>query len=157
MCTAQSIWFRKCVRSLLLKHLGHNIDFLYQKFDNGVNEVGLKFIWLWLVFKIFYKTFCYLDKISHPADLKIYYFNLELAIELFWWHVKCLLRNVLLKKASYGTYRSINEFPRILETAGGIVFKLGVSPYYLTTDWFSAIIFHGQNSLITTLRSCPCS
>ena len=44
--------------------------------------------------------FCNSAKISHPADLEIYYFHFELAIELYWWHVKCLLRKMLLKIAS---------------------------------------------------------
>ena len=41
-----------------------------------------------------------LAKISHPADVEIYYSNLELALELYWWQVKGLLRNMLLKIAS---------------------------------------------------------
>ena len=41
--------------------------------------------------------FCNLAKISQLVDLGIYHFNWKLAIELYWWHAKCLLRNMLLK------------------------------------------------------------
>ena len=57
--------------------------------------------------------FCNLAKISHLTDLENDYFSLELAMELYWWHIKCLLRNMLLKIASQDTFRIIMEFPRI--------------------------------------------
>ena len=56
-----------------------------QKFDNGVNE-GLSWFGINLMVSFHDITqyiFCILAKISHPADLKICYFNLELAIELY--------------------------------------------------------------------------
>ena len=43
---------------------------------------------------------CNLANNSHLTDLEKYYFSLELAIELYWWHVKCLLHNMLPKIAS---------------------------------------------------------
>ena len=76
--------------------------FFNQKFENGVNKL-LNWIGINLMVSlqdITQNMFCKLAKISHRADLEIYYFNLELAIELYWWHVKCLLRNMLLKIAS---------------------------------------------------------
>ena len=76
--------------------------FFNRKLANGVNDALSWFgINLLASFQdITQNMFCNLAKISHPADLQIYYFNLELAIELYWWHVKCLLRNMLLKIAS---------------------------------------------------------
>ena len=58
--------------------------FFNQKFDNGMNEVLSWFGIIWMVSfqDITHNMFCNLSKISHPADLEIYYFNLELAIEL---------------------------------------------------------------------------
>ena len=68
-------------------------------FANSVNEVlGWFGINLLASFQdITQNMFLILAKISHLADLQIYYFNLELVIELHWWHVKCLLSNMLLK------------------------------------------------------------
>ena len=59
--------------------------FFNQRFDSGVNEVLSWFgINLMVDFQdITQNKFCDLAKISHPADLEIYYFNLELAIELY--------------------------------------------------------------------------
>ena len=76
--------------------------FFNQRFDSGVNEVLSWFgINLMVDFQdITQNKLSDLAKISHPADLEIYYFNLELAFELYWWHVKCQLRNMLLKIAS---------------------------------------------------------
>ena len=53
-----------------------------------------------LVYKMSHKA-CFgdLEKYQNPADLEIY-FKLELAIELYWWPVKCLLCNVLVNIAS---------------------------------------------------------
>ena len=57
--------------------------FFNQKFDNGVN------------FKLLQKTCCAIwPKSSND------YFSLELAIELYWWHVTYLLHNMLLNIAS---------------------------------------------------------
>ena len=58
--------------------------FFNQKFDNGVNEV---LGWFGNNLMVSYQDitqnmFCILAKISHPADLEIYYFKLERAIEL---------------------------------------------------------------------------
>ena len=57
----------------------------YQKFDNGVNELLSWFgINLMVDFQdISQNKLCDLAKISHPADLEIYYFNLELAFEVY--------------------------------------------------------------------------
>ena len=59
--------------------------FFNQKFDIAVNEVLSWFdINLMVSFHdITQNIFCTLAKISHPADLEIYYFNLGLAIELY--------------------------------------------------------------------------
>ena len=59
--------------------------FFNQKFDYGVNEVPSWFgINLMVSFQdITQNTFCILAKISHPADLEIYYFKLERATELY--------------------------------------------------------------------------
>ena len=56
-----------------------------QKFDNDVNEVLSWFgIDLMVSFQdIAQIMFCNLAKTSHPADLQIYYFNSELAMELY--------------------------------------------------------------------------
>ena len=59
--------------------------FFNRKFDNGVNE-GLSWFGINLMVSfqdITQNMFCNLAKISHPADLEIYYFHLELAIELY--------------------------------------------------------------------------
>ena len=76
--------------------------FLFQDVDNDVNEVLSWFgINLMDSFQdITQNMFCILAKISHPADLEIYFFNLELTIELYLWHGKCLLRILLLKITS---------------------------------------------------------
>ena len=80
----------------------YGIYFLQPKFDNNVNErFSFFYINLMASFQdITQNMFRILAKISHLADLQIYYFNLELVIDLYWWHVKCLLRNMLLKIAS---------------------------------------------------------
>ena len=85
-----------------LKNSGHEYTFFNWKFANSVNEVlGWFGINLLASFQdITQNMFLILAKISHLADLQIYYFNLELVIELHWWHVKCLLSNMLLKLAS---------------------------------------------------------
>ena len=59
--------------------------FFNQKFANGVYDVLSWFgINLLASFQdITQNVFCNLAKISHPADLQIYHFNLELAIELY--------------------------------------------------------------------------
>ena len=59
--------------------------FFNLKFAYGVTEVRSWFhINLMASFQdITQNMFCNLAKISHPADLQIYYFNLELAIELY--------------------------------------------------------------------------
>ena len=59
--------------------------FFNQRFDNGVNEVLSWFgINLMVDFQdISQNKLCDLAKISHPADLEIYYFNLELAFEVY--------------------------------------------------------------------------
>ena len=59
--------------------------FFYQKFDSGVNKV---LGWFGINFRVSFKDItqnmiCNLAKISHQDDLKIYYFNLEPAIELY--------------------------------------------------------------------------
>ena len=106
---------------------------------------------------------CYLTKISHPADLDYCYFNLELTIELYWWQIKCLLRNMLLKIASYGTCHIIIESPSIFNAKLKSIrakrylcnrWLLLIQTWWYsslyTTDWFSAlIIFHGPNFLTT--------
>ena len=59
--------------------------FFNQKFDNGVNE-GLSWFGINLIVSfrdITQNMFGNLAKISHPADLEICLFNLELAIELY--------------------------------------------------------------------------
>ena len=58
--------------------------FFNPKFDNGVNEMLRWFgINLMLSFQdITQKMFCNLAEISHPTDLEICLFYLELAIEL---------------------------------------------------------------------------
>ena len=58
--------------------------FFHQKFDYVVNEV---LGWFGNNLMVSYQDitqnmFCILAKISHPADLEIYYFKLERAIEL---------------------------------------------------------------------------
>ena len=77
------------------------MTFFNQKFADSVNEVLSWFgINLQASFQdITQNMIRILAKISHLADLQIYYFNLELAMELYWWRVKCLLRNMLLKLA----------------------------------------------------------
>ena len=56
--------------------------FFNQKFDSGMYEVLSWFgINLMVSFHVF--IFCNLTDISHPADLDIFYINLELAIELY--------------------------------------------------------------------------
>ena len=60
--------------------------------------------------------FCNFSEISHAADLQSCYFNLELTFKQYWWHVKCLLRKMLLEIASYGSYRNIMEFPRVFNS-----------------------------------------
>ena len=59
--------------------------FFSHKFANGVNGVLSWFgINLMASFQdITQNMFCNLAKISHPAELEIYYFILELAIELY--------------------------------------------------------------------------
>ena len=62
-----------------------NILFFNQWFDHGVNEV---LSWFGINLMVSFQDttqnmFCNLAKISHPADLGIYYLNLELAIELY--------------------------------------------------------------------------
>ena len=59
--------------------------FFNQRFDSGVNEVLSWFgINLMVDFQdITQNKLSDLAKISHPADLEIYYFNLELAFELY--------------------------------------------------------------------------
>ena len=90
---------------------------------------------------------CILAKISHQADLEIYYFKLEHAIELYWW-----LRNTVLKIVSWGTYLIIMEFPRIFNVNLSRKCWLHCTQTWCanflhTTYWFSAIIiFHGPNS-----------
>ena len=59
--------------------------FFNQKFDNGVNE-GLSWFGINLLVTfhdILQNMLWNLAKITHPADLEICYFNLELAIELY--------------------------------------------------------------------------
>ena len=58
--------------------------FFSQKLDYGVNEV---LSWFGIKLMVSFQDntqnmFCNLTEISHPADLEIYYFNLELNIEL---------------------------------------------------------------------------
>ena len=137
--------------------------FFNRKFANGGNEALSWFCNnLMASFQdITQNMFCNFAKISHQADLQIYYFNLELAIQLYWWHVKCLLRSMLLKIASQGTYRIIMEFPRIFDVNLRLIWarcylrnrwlrwiQTWCGNFSLTTDWFSAmIIFHGPNHL----------
>ena len=55
------------------------------KFDCGVNE-GISWFGINLLVcfqDITHNMFCILAKISHPADLEIYYFNLERALALY--------------------------------------------------------------------------
>ena len=86
----------------ILKNSGQDINFFNQVFDNGVNELLSSFsINLMVSVQDITQNMLYiLAKISHPPDFEIYYSNLELAVELYRWHVKCLLRNMLLKIAS---------------------------------------------------------
>ena len=59
--------------------------FFHLKFANGVNKV-LSWFGINVMASFQDNTqnmFCNLAKISHPADLQNYYFNLELAIELY--------------------------------------------------------------------------
>ena len=60
-------------------------SFFNQKFDNRVNKLLSWFgINLMVSFQdITQNMFCKLAKISHPADLEIYYLELELDIELY--------------------------------------------------------------------------
>ena len=78
---------------------------------------------------------CDFAKISHQSDLQKYYFTLELAIELYWWHAKCLLRNMLLKIASYGTYHIIMEFSRIFNANLRLIW----ANCYLSNRWLHCI------------------
>ena len=70
----------------LLKNTGHDIYFFpSKKSDNGVDEV---LSWLGINLMVSFQDiiqnmFCNLAKISHLVDLEIYFFNLELAIELY--------------------------------------------------------------------------
>ena len=59
-----------------------------QRFYNGVNEVLSWFgITLMVSFQdITQNLFRILGKTSHPADLEIYYFNVEHTIKLYWCH-----------------------------------------------------------------------
>ena len=136
--------------------------FFNQKFANGVNKVLSWFgINLMASFQdITQNMFFNLAKISHQADLQIYYVSLKLAIELYRWRVKCLLRNMLLKIASEGTYRIIVEFPRLFNVNLRLIWAMcylrniwlhwiqtWCANLSLTTDLFYAIIiFHGPNS-----------
>ena len=69
-----------------LKNLGHCISFFQSNsIEHGGNEVlswfGTKFM---VSFQEIAQTmFCTLAKISDLADLKMYYFNFEFAIELY--------------------------------------------------------------------------
>ena len=85
-----------------MKNSGDDITCINQKFDNGMNKVLSWFdINLMINFEdITLNMFCNVAKNSLSIYLEIYYFNLELAIGLFWWQVECLLRNMLLKIAS---------------------------------------------------------
>ena len=68
-----------------LKSSRHDIYFFNQKFDYGVNE-ALRWVGINLMIgfqDITQYMFCIFAQISHPADLEIYYFNLECAIELY--------------------------------------------------------------------------
>ena len=56
-------------------------NFFNKKFDNGVNEV-ISLFGINLMVSFLQNMFCKLAKMSHPADLEINFFNLELAIEL---------------------------------------------------------------------------
>ena len=57
--------------------------FSNQKFDDDVNEV-LSWFGIYVMVSFQLQTlFCSLAEISHPAKIEIYYFNLELAIELY--------------------------------------------------------------------------
>ena len=53
---------------------------------------------------------CNLGKISHPADLEICKFNMELIIELYWWHAKCLLRSKLLKIRQLPHHHGLSQY-----------------------------------------------
>ena len=103
--------------------------------------------------------FCILAKISPTADLKIYYWSvLSMLMTL-----KCQLRNMLLKIASWGTCRIIIEFLRIFYVNIRLTWaksyltdrcKYSIQNWganlLLTTNWLSAgIIFHGPNFLTT--------
>ena len=108
-----------------------------QQFDYSVNEVLSCFgIYLMVSLQdITQSMFWILAKLSHPADLEIHYFNLKRAIDLYWWRVKCLLRNMLLKIVSLGTSRIIMELRRIFNVnlrstwAKSVFLKLLVALY----------------------------
>ena len=146
--------------------------FFNQKCDNGVNDT-LSWFFIYLMFSfqdITQNMFCNMAKISHPADLEICYFNWKLANELYWLHVECVLRNVLLKIASQSTYRNIIEFLGIFNAILRLIWaKCYLKNRWLNciqtwrdkllhaADWFSAIIiFHGPNSLTTSYRCHHC-
>ena len=59
--------------------------------------------------------FCNLAKISSPADLENCYFNLKLTVEAacLLMTLKCLLRSMLHKIASLGTYHIIMKFSSV--------------------------------------------
>ena len=96
---------------LFVKEFGpwRNYAFFNRKLDDGVNDV---LSWFGINLMVCFQDkpwgmFCNLAKVSHPAELEIGYFNLELAIELYWWRTKCLLRNKLLRKIAL----SSSHFP----------------------------------------------
>ena len=79
--------------------------------------------------------FCNLAKITHLGDLETDHFNLELAIELYSLHFKCLLRDMSLKIASYDTLRIITEFPRIFNINLRWIWPI----CYLSIHWLHCI------------------
>ena len=110
-------------------------------------SVGLASLW-WLVSKIYAKFFFrILGKTSHTADLEIYYFSVERAIELYWCHVNCLLLNVLSIIATAKNFQDLQYQHKVdlglvllLEIAGRIVFKTWFDNLLRTANWFSPII-----------------
>ena len=124
-------------------------------------SVGLTLNW-WLVSKTLHKT-CF-------AFWPEFHLKLTLEFNILTWSMlsmlmtlKCRLRNMLLKIASWGTSRIIMEFLRIFNVNLRLTWakcyltdrcKYSIQNWganlLLTTNWLSAaIIFHGPNFLTT--------
>ena len=101
--------------------------------------------------------FCNLAKISSPADLENCYFNLKLTVEAacLLMTLKCLLRSMLHKIASLGTYHIIMKFSSVFNANLMLICNhllLWIQTWrnnslHATDQFPSKIIFHGPNSL----------